>query len=218
VSRATAAIAATVAAFAVLATLVVTGALQAVDQYAVDHWMANFEPSSGSIWGSLSHQFYPHLGSPLQVFCNLWTFPASVFVTGVVLVTCCVALVRRGQRAAALAWFVAWLAANFVEVVGKLVLHRPALHAIDAGMRVWFSGFSHSFPSGHALRATLTAALLATVWKRATLPAFAWTVVVFPTLVVGAAHTPTDIVGGALVALIAILSVRAYLGARVVTA
>ena len=210
-----AAIAATVVAFAVLAGLVMAGSLSAIDQYAVDHWMPNFQPSSGSTSGSLAHQFYPHLGSPLEAFCNLWTFPASPVVSGALVALCCVVLVRRGLPAAGLTWGGAWVAGNLAEVVGKHFLYRPALHAVVNGMRVSFGSFAHSFPSGHALRAVITAAVLATVWKRAALPALLWALVALPALVVAAAHTPSDIVGGVLVAVLAILTARAFLRERV---
>jgi membrane-associated phospholipid phosphatase len=213
-----AAIGATVVAFGVLATLVTVGALSALDQYAVDHWMPNFEPSSGSGSGSLAHQFYPHLGSPLQVFCNLWTFPASAFVSGTVIAGCCVVLVRRGQRVGALTAAGAWIAANVAEVVGKLVLHRPALHTVEAGMRVSFDNFGHSFPSGHALRAVVTATVLASVWRRAAGPALVWTAVALAALVVGAAHTPSDVFGGVSLALLTLLVARTFLRTRAVAA
>jgi PAP2 superfamily len=212
-----AAIGATAVGFGLLAWLVTAGSLSGVDQYAVDHWMPDFEPSAGSS-SSLVHELYPHLGSPLETFCNLWTFPASPVVSGVVVACCCAAFVRRGRPAAGLAWGGAWLAGNLVEVIGKQVLHRPALHALVAGMRVSFASFGHSFPSGHALRAVITATVLATVWKRATLPALVWTLIALPALVVAAAHTPSDVVGGVLVALLAVLSVRALLRQPVVAA
>ena len=213
-----AAIGATAVAFAVLATLVAVGALAAIDQYAVDHWMPNFELSSGSHSRSLAHQFYPHLGPPLQVFCNLWTFPASAFVSGAVVAACCMALVRRGQPAAGLTWGGAWITANVTEVIGKLVVHRPPLHAVEAGMRASFDSFGHSFPSGHALRAVLTATVLVTVWKRAARPALLWTAVALAALVVSAAHTPSDVLGGVLLALLTILVARTFLRTRAVAA
>jgi membrane-associated phospholipid phosphatase len=213
-----AAIGATAVGFGLLAWLVTTGSLSGADQYAVDHWMADFQPSSGASSTSLVHEFYPHLGSPLEAFCNLWTFPASPVVSGVVVACCCAAFVRRGVPAAGLAWGGAWLAGNLVEVIGKHVLQRPALHALVGGMRVSFDSFGHSFPSGHALRAVITAAVLATIWKRAALPALVWTLIALPALVVAAAHTPSDVVGGVLVALVAVLSVRALLRQPVVAA
>src|SRR5438552_2068189 len=113
------AIGATAVAFGALAALVAAGSVARVDEYAVDHWMPNFEPSNGSESSGLAHQFYPHLGSPLQAFCNLWTFPASAFVSAAVLAVCTVALIRRGRRSAALAWGAGWIAANVAEVVLK---------------------------------------------------------------------------------------------------
>ncbi len=200
---------------ALLASLVVSGALSPLDQYAVDHWMPHFDPSDGSTSLHIAHQFYPHLGSPLQAFCNLWTFPASVIVSGAVISVCCLALARRGHRTAAVAWLIAWIVANAIEVVGKSVLHRPGLHALEAGSRVSFDSFGHSFPSGHALRAVVMAALLAAVWRRTAWPAFIWAAIAVPALVVNAGHTPSDVVGGALLGVLAVLVTRTALRGRV---
>jgi membrane-associated phospholipid phosphatase len=210
------AIGATAVALAVLATLVVAGGLSSIDQYAVDHWMPDFEPSGDAELVNWDHQFYPELGDPLQAFCNVWTFPASAFVSGVVLAVCCVAFVRRGQPRAALAWAAAWTAANVVELILKLALHKPALNALEDGVRVSFDNFSHSFPSGHALRAVMTAALLAMVWRVAARPALVWTAVALPALVYSAAHTPSDVLGGALLGLLAALSARTLIRTRAV--
>jgi membrane-associated phospholipid phosphatase len=212
------AIGVTAVAFVILAVLVWVGALAPIDQYAVDHWMPSFQPSNGSTTSDLAHQFYPHLGNSLQAFCNLWTFPASGVISGALVAVGCGVLARRGQPAAGLAWAAAWVVANLAEVVGKHFLHRPALHAMLNGMRVSFGSFDHSFPSGHALRAVVTATVLATVWRRAALPALLWTLVTLPALVVGAAHTPSDVVGGVLVALLVILPARAYVRDRAAVA
>ena len=214
-SRAGAELAATAAvtvALAVLAVLVVAGGLTAVDQYAVDHWMPHLDPWGGSSPASIDAQFYPHLGSPLQTFCNVWTFPASVPVSGALVGLCCLVLARRGQRAAGLTWVCAWIAANAVEVVGKRVLHRPALHAHHAGSLVSFGSFEHSFPSGHAARGLVAAVMLVTVWRRAAWPAATWAVIALPALVVNAGHTPSDVGGGALLALLTLLLTRRILG------
>ena len=218
VPRAALSVEATVAVavgLAILATLVVSGALSPVDQYAVDHWMPYLDPSGGSKSLNLVHQLYPHVGSPLQTFCNVWTFPASIFVSAAAIGVCCVVLARRGHRTAAVAWLGAWFVANAVEVAGKSVLHRPALHVLDAGSRVSFNSFVHSFPSGHALRAVLTAAVIVTVWRSAAWPALAWVAVVAIALVVNAAHTPSDVLGGVLLGLLVVLVTRAVLHARV---
>ena len=201
-------------ALAILTALVVSGGISAADQYAVDHWMPLLDPTGGSSPASVTEQFYPHLGGPLQTFCNLWTFPASIPVSGALVGLCALALARRGQRTAGLAWVTAWIVANAVEVIGKSVLHRPALHAVEAGSRVSFNTFAHSFPSGHALRALIVAVVLATVWRRATWPAAAWAGIALPLLVVNAAHTPSDVVGGALLAALTLLLTRRILELR----
>jgi membrane-associated phospholipid phosphatase len=203
-----------VVAFAVLASLMVAGRLARIDQYAVDHWMPQAEPSDGSSSTSIVHALLPTLGGPLQAFCNLWTFPASALLSAATLAVCCAVLVRRGQRRAALAWTVAWFAANVVEVVGKQVLHRPPLHAVEDGLRVSFDNFGHSFPSGHALRTVVTAALVVTVWRKAAIPVLAWAVVSVVALVVSADHTPSDVLGGVLLALAAVLCAVVWVRVR----
>jgi membrane-associated phospholipid phosphatase len=198
------------AGLAVLAVLVVSGALTSIDQYAVDHWMPRLDAGSDDAalltWG----QLYPHLGSALQAACNLWTFPASPLVSTLVLAAGCWTLARRGRRDAALAWAVAWNLANAVELLGKSVLTRPALHAAGGA----FHGFDSSFPSGHTLRAVLLAALVAAVWPRAAWPAVVWAALVLPALVLNGAHTPSDVLGGALLAVLTVAAGEAWLAAR----
>ena len=205
------AIAGVAVSLAVLAALVVSGGLSAVDQYAVDHWMRHLDPSRGSSPLNIVGQLYPHLGSPLQTFCNFWTFPASVPVSGALVGVCCLVLARRGQRTAALAWASAWLAGNAVEVIGKSVLHRPALHVLQGVTVVSLDSFARSFPSGHTFRALIVAALLAAVYRRATWPVAAWAAIALAALVVNADHTPSDVVGGALLALLTLLLMRRIL-------
>jgi membrane-associated phospholipid phosphatase len=203
-----AALAALVAAFASLAALVETGALTSLDQYAVDHWMSHLEPGNTS--ASFHVELYPKLGRPLQAFCNIWTYPAAPLVSSLIALGCCVVLVRRGRHRAALAWAGAWVLANAVEVVGKNAVTRPTLHAQAFPLR----SFDSSFPSGHALRALLLAALLASVWRRTALPLLAWVVVALPALVVNDEHTPTDVIGSALLASFVVLAVHSWLRTR----
>jgi membrane-associated phospholipid phosphatase len=176
--------------------------------------MPQFEPSDGGDSTSVVHALLPNLGSPLQAACNLWTYPASVVVSAALVGVCCFVLVRRGRPRAALAWGVAWIAANVVEVAGKHLLHRPPLHVVEHGARLAFDNFGHSFPSGHALRSIVTAAVVVTVWKRALVPVLVWMAIALPALVVSAAHTPSDILGGALLALAVVLCTLAWLRVR----
>ena len=199
--------AAAAAAFAVVAALVVTGALTAVDQYAADHWTAHLQVVRGSSSALGSIRLYPRLGNTVQVFCNLWTYPASPLCSSLLLLGGCGVLYRRGRRAAAVAWPLAWVLANAVELLGKSVLARPVLHLGGAPLHA----FDSSFPSGHTVRAVLLVALLATLWRRAAVVALPWLVVTLPALVVNGGHTPTDVLGGVLLAAAAAFAVRAWL-------
>jgi membrane-associated phospholipid phosphatase len=207
---AVAALAAAAAGFAALAVVVVVGGAARIDQYAVDNWMPSLGKGDDDTAMLSWSQLYPHLGSPLQAIYNLWTFPASPLVSTLVIAAGCWTLARRGRRDAALAWAVAWVLANAVEVFGKSVLTRPALHVADGA----YHGFDSSFPSGHALRAVLLAACVATVWPRLTRPAVVWAALVLPALVLNGAHTPSDVLGGALLAVAVAAAVDVWLGSR----
>jgi len=126
-------------------------------------------------------QTEPTLGGTLVA---LWTYPASPFISGLIVLFCAWRL--RSVVPVAL-----WVVANVVELIGKLVVSRPS---------VGESGFSDSFPSGHTVRAFVTAAIVAWTWRRAGFPAFAWAVGVACALVAIGDHVPTDVVGGALLA------------------
>jgi membrane-associated phospholipid phosphatase len=209
------AIAVAAGALAALAVAVVAGGTVWLDQYAVDHWMPELGPDRAAPPMLTIGQLHPHLGGSVESFFSLWTYPASALVSGLVLVACCVVLERRGSRGAAIAWAVAWVLANALEVVGKTTLQRPVLTVAAGAGRGALHAFDSSFPSGHAMRAVLTAALVATVWRRAALPAVVWAAVVLPALVVLGAHTPSDVIGGALVGLAAVLAVDTWLRAGV---
>jgi membrane-associated phospholipid phosphatase len=60
--------------------------------------------------------------------------------------------------------------------------------------------FDSSWPSGHALRCALVAAALATVWPRLRIPLLIWLAAVVVLLELAGFHTPTDLVGGLLLA------------------
>jgi membrane-associated phospholipid phosphatase len=205
-----AALAAVAAGLVALAVLVVAGGAARVDQYAVDHWMPKLGGGNDDSPMLTWHALYPHLGSTVQVVCNLWTFLASPLVSALVFAFGCWTLARRGRRDAALAWAVAFVLANAVEVLGKSVLTRPALN-VHGGA---YHGFDNSFPSGHTLRAVLLVALVSAVWPRLTWPAVVWAALALPALVLNGDHTPSDVLGGVLLAVIAVAAVDAWLGSR----
>ena len=200
-------------AFVLLAALVVGGALTRFDQYAVDHWMPAIDPTDmGHVPLVSIRQLYPqpHLARPVDAICDLWT-------------SCLRPRVRaRGRRALSRAGAtrsatdcagvpVAWILANAAEVFGKRALERPGLTVPGRGS---LGFFQNSFPSGHATRAVVTAALLAIVWPRLMVPALVWAIGVMPALVAFGAHTPSDVIGGALLGLLALLAVDIWLHAN----
>jgi membrane-associated phospholipid phosphatase len=128
---------------------------------------------------------------------DLWTYPAAVLPSALLVLAAALALRRSGRAGAAGAWAAAWLAANAAEVAVKAAVERPTLHSSSG---IDLSGLDHSYPSGHALRALVAAAALTAAWRRAA-PALAWALSVPVALVLLGDHTPTDVVGGVLFAL-----------------
>ena len=93
-----------------------------------------------------------------------------------------------------------WLVGNAAEALTKHALERPALYAVDRGSRIHVLGFDHSYPSGHALRAVLLAGLVAALCRGFGAAAAVWAAVALPLLLLAGFHTPSDLVGGVLLA------------------
>ena len=194
------------AAYAALAVLVATGALNGPDQWSVDHLMPGL--TGGSRGPSLVDAVVPLLDASwatgLDVVANVVTLPAQAVVASSLVGVCCLVLWRQGRRRAALAWGGAWLYGNAVEVLCKSTLERPLLHAQDYAL----VAFQSSYPSGHTLRSVLLAAAVAAVWPAARGWAAAWAAASLVLLEVDGFHVPTDIVGGLLLALLLIPAAR----------
>jgi membrane-associated phospholipid phosphatase len=197
------------AAFGVVAGLVVSGTLQGVDEFAVDHWMPGFEPTSttGLDWRGLWRPFA--LDEPVwQKALDLWMYPASVLVSGLVVAVATVLFRRRGQVRMAAIWSSAWLIGNAIELAGKSALDRPRLRWAHDGVRTVIPSFHNSFPSGHTIRSLVVVAIVVSLWPRARRPAIVWALLVLPFLVVRADHTPSDVLGGLCVGLALLLVAR----------
>jgi membrane-associated phospholipid phosphatase len=193
--------AALAAAYAALAVLVATGAANGLDQWSVDHLMPGL--GGASVTPTKTEALVPLLHSgwhePLDVAANVVTLPAQAVVGSVLFAACLFTLARRGRTHAALAWGIAWVAANAVEVLCKSVLSRPLLHR--DGAPLW--ALQSSWPSGHTLRSVLLAATVAAVWPRAGRWIAAWAAASLVLLELDGVHVPTDIAGGLLLALLA---------------
>jgi membrane-associated phospholipid phosphatase len=195
--------------FALLALALAAGALDAVDSYSVHHLMPWFTLNQhgksfvGSLLSYHGRQFRATLGIRL---------PAGIMVSSALMVLFCAVLWRRGDRRAALLWLGGFVAANAVEVLCKSVIGRPDLYVSLDGVPYHETGFDHSFPSGHTLRAGILVAAAVYTWPMLRWLALPWLAAVVLTLELNGAHTPSDILGGLLLACTIVTAVLALRG------
>lgn len=190
------------AAFAALAGLVASGALNGFDQWACDKLMPLAGGSSGGPPTFLESlvPLYHATWHPVGVaVTQLVTLPGQVVIS--------FALVALGAwRLRAPVWIAAWLGATTVEFAIRHVLTRPAL--TRGGVHV--VAFDSSWPSGHALRCAIVAVVLAAAWPRARTALVAWLVASAVLLELAGFHTPTDVAGGLLLALLGAAAARRF--------
>jgi len=181
-------------AFAALAVAVAAGAFTGVDQWAVDHVMpgGHFTGHKPNLLDALVPLAGTHWDSALSVTAAVVAIPASFLV----------ALALTAWRSRLIAVLV--IAGTAVEALCKEVLSRPPLH--HAAIHI--VAFDDSFPSGHALRVALVAAAFASPL------AAAWAVAAIVLIQLAGWHTPSDILGGLLLALLGLLGARALRGRR----
>lgn len=188
------------AAFLIVCAAVPLGGFADIDQWSLRHAMPWLSPlTHPQTLSSILLPFHGHQPAP-EILAKLWLYPASVPVSALVVGICCGLLWRRGRRSAAAAWAAAWVVCNTAEALGKELIHRPSLYVIWHGRRTHVTGFDNSFPSGHTMRALLVAAVVGLLWRRALPTTLLWAAVTFALLVVTNAHTPSDVLGGALLA------------------
>jgi membrane-associated phospholipid phosphatase len=196
-------------AYAAVAVLVSAGVFDRIDSYAAWHLMPGLhvrhDPSS------LLDDLLPHHGSGFSVGDAI-RLPAGFLVSALLVVCAAAYLWRRGRRWAAWAWLALFAVACAVEVMCKGLLTRPSIDVPVRGSVVPISGFDSSYPSGHLLRAAVLAALAAYLWSAWTPAALAWLAVVAVTLEVDGRHTPSDLLGAALLASCLIASTLGVLG------
>lgn len=178
-------------AFAALAALVCLGSFTRLDQWGVEHLMpgADFRETQPTVAESLVPLLGAHWDTWLGGVANIVTLPAAFLLS--------LAIVAWRSRVLALAL----IAAVAVEVVCKELIQRPALYA----GAFHIGAFDSSFPSGHTLRTILVAAA---VWPVLRGWAVAWALASIVLLQLAAWHTPTDILGGVLLGVLALLGAR----------
>jgi membrane-associated phospholipid phosphatase len=143
----------------------------------------------------LHAEFHP-LGAAIA---QIVTLPGQVVLSLVLVGVAARRLWTHGRAEAAVGWTAAWLVSALVEVVFRHTLSRPSLYRDG----VHLVGFDMSWPSGHALRCSLVAAALAAAWPRLRAPLGLWLAAVVVLLELAGFHTPTDVVGGLLLAAVA---------------
>jgi membrane-associated phospholipid phosphatase len=187
---------ATAAAFTVLAVLVSEGAFATLDRYALREWMPFrshvYRPPSSFFQTLISYSGRGfHLGEAVRL-------PAGALLATVLVVALAAVLWRRSRTVDALLVIGVFVIANVVETITKDAITRPFMYAPFKGKPLHLTGFDNSFPSGHALRATILAAVVVAVWPRLWPLLAAWLVVVLVTLQLDGIHAPSDIAGGLL--------------------
>ena len=211
------AIAALAVAFAVLAGLVAGGRLDSLDHYGVGHWMAGLDPAKArETIPPVEGVFLPFNLDPAPWWkrtLDSVMYPASIVVSLSLFAIGCVVLWRRGWKVAAVVWGASWFVANAIEVTVKAAIEKPALSQTKDGTSYHLASFDHSFPSGHAMRSVLLAGLVLYVWRRLGLAAAAWAAIVPFCLVAASWHVPSDVAGGLLFGLLAVLVVYATIAA-----
>jgi membrane-associated phospholipid phosphatase len=175
-----------------------------LDQWAVDHAMPFAGPPGApppplveSLVPLLHASFHPVAAAVTQ----LVVLPGQAVISLLLVLLAAWRLWRSGRVEAALAWPAAWLLATALELVFRHTLSRPALY--EHGVHL--VAFDSSWPSGHALRFAIVAAALATAWPRLHRPLAVWLAAVVALLELAGFHTPTDIVGGLLLATVAVV-------------
>ncbi len=186
------------AAFTMLAVLVGSGAATHLDQWAVEHAMPlagvpSTAPTSLESVVPLLHAPFHPLGVGVAEIVML---PGQVVFSLLLVLAAAWRLWTRGRVEAAVCWTAAWFGSVAVELVFRQTLTRQPLHRDG----VHLVGFDSSWPSGHALRCAIVACALAAAWPRLRIPLAIWLATVVVLLELGGFHTPTDVVGGLLLA------------------
>jgi membrane-associated phospholipid phosphatase len=190
------------AAFAALGGLVAAGTLTHLDQWACMHAMPLAGPTGQP--PTLLESLVPLLHAPFDpvgvAVADIVTLPGQVVLSFLLVAAGSWSLWRRGHVDAAAAWMAAWVFVVAAELVCRHLLARPPLYR--AGTHL--VGLDTSWPSGHSLRCALVAAALAAAWPRLRLPLFAWLAAAVALTELAGFHTPTDVVGGVLLAAVAV--------------
>ena len=190
------------AAFAALAGLVASGAATGLDEWASTHAMPLAAGRPGpppTLLESLVPLLHADLHPAGIATAAVVTLPGQALVSLLLVLVAAWKLRTRGRLDAAAGWVCAWGVGSAVELLCKHVLTRPAL--TRDGLHV--IAFDSSWPSGHAFRCAIVACALAAAWPGLRVVLGIWLAAAVTLLEVAGAHTPTDVLGGLLLATVA---------------
>ncbi len=113
--------------FGLLVALVPGGALHHLDAVAVQHWMPWLSAQDHHPTSLRDLTLPEGQRGAGGTLLSVWTYPASVLPSALLVFAAAVSLRRQGRLREAVGWPTAWLAGNVVEVVVKHAVARPAL-------------------------------------------------------------------------------------------
>jgi len=171
----------------------------------VDRWFEqNLTPL---MHGPRQHQpaLLRWLNTPLVVALWIATIPVTICILAAVAAYDYV----RGTLRHTWIWVAAFAVALAVELLGKVLVHDPAGRTGGP-----LAGANSGYPSGHAARAVLLAALVGGLFASRRGRIWAVAVVIVAGLQLKGAHTLSDIVGGLLLGAAVLMVVRAFEGSE----
>jgi membrane-associated phospholipid phosphatase len=158
---------------------------------------------------TLLESLVPLLHAPFDsvgvAVADVVTLPGQVLISFLLVAAASWSFWWRGRIDAAAAWPAGLAFVVAVEVLCRHLLTRPPLYR--AGTHL--VAFDTSWPSGHSLRCALVAAALAAAWPRFRLPLAVWLTAAAALTELAGFHALTDVVGGLLLATLAVAGVFA---------
>lgn len=176
-----------------LGGLVASGTASGLDRWAANHAMPFAGPPGPppTFLEELVPLYHAAWQTAGAAAAQVVTLPGQVLVSLALVLLATWRLRRTG-------WLAAWLAGTVVEVGIRHVLTRPPVYR--HGVHV--TGFDASWPSGHALRCAIVACALGAAWPRLRIVLAAWLTAAVVLLELAGFHTPTDVLGGLLLAVV----------------
>ena len=197
---------------AALGVLVATGHAATFDQWSADSLMPYQDRplSQPGLWDQLMSPLAAVTRSGNDLPSRLLfasTLPAAPLAASVAAALGILALAARGQQRRALVWTLTLVSCAVAEAGIKALVERPLIHKYDVVRQttVTKDSFNHSFPSGHTVRGLLLAFLIAELVPALRPVLAAWLLVMSAGLVLTSMHTPTDVAGGTLLAVFALV-------------